>query len=261
MSQTTAWARNPENPIPPRQGIVLTYMDQNTLGDVLVSAAETYGEDVMLSFLESAEEAYASGNDVGLPGLDAVDKYQAASVVASILDDYQQDSRLDGPTASSTPVVAASAPFATVLGGPINNNRSWLMTNYAYRSKCDYWLGVIPNCTVTDRVRIRITDDPGVSAGRIAVSTFYEMGANKISKITVLSWVYSSSGPLLSNEVIFNGYPVGSATGFARHGSQKGRSFYFHHRIISKFDAGTATGDYRTTNASCNSASTPTCKW
>lgn len=24
MSQTTAWARNPENPIPPRQGIVLT---------------------------------------------------------------------------------------------------------------------------------------------------------------------------------------------------------------------------------------------
>jgi len=241
----------------------MAYTDQDDLGDVLTSAAKTYGDDAVLALLKSAEATYKSGKDVGFPGLTKKNPGQAASIIVSILDEHKHTSKLDGPTASSIPIVALGAPAATVAGGPIRDNYTWQMTVYAHVSKCFYWLNLIQtSCAETDRVRVVITDDPGVYAGRIGVKTFSEKSTGKIWEITVLSWVFSPSGVLLSPiEAIFHGYPVSTGSAYASHPSQKGKFFYFQHRVIMDYSGGEVYENYKTANAYCSTASTPICKW
>lgn len=119
----------------------------------------------------AAEELrHPSPEVLDLPGIQEVSEEQRSAILSEAADAALEGEALPvGLVSSSSGEMEARNLGAPILGGPINNNRSWQHKDTFYWENCNV------SCNISGTVHFTYTIDPGEIRSRLTISTL-ELG-------------------------------------------------------------------------------------
>jgi len=246
-------------------GIELIVLPNSTVDEMLRSAIDAQGNEVVSEVLAALADSSAAGTTVNFPGLEGLDPQTVAADLSAVSDATKNGDSLPADIASlpvgdqtsfESDSFARAAVPGTQVGEAVNNNRSWLVNTKVEGQYCDALF-----CSVTDRKDVTITFDPGNTATKVTVSTLYALNGraligNVSTTVTPYRNVSVAGGGTIVN--------VGSTTTsqFVQHSAPfKSNAFIYTFQLSAPIRGGSPAVSplLRTNYGTCSGASLPTC--